>query len=293
MAALAANSPVLANPVDGNLSLKGATSTTYYAGSIIALNRQTGLATKWVDASNAGNVFQGICPQKLVSDSSGNNITRATQVTGVVPLEVPLYPIFNRLAASAVVAGVTAVTNHGAPVFCLTDNAAADLTITSPADDRAPVGIVWRFRSTGVADVLYFTPMEAILYTMIGVFNETVMGFAVAGFSTGTTYGKVMQGISGAITNVVLRAGAAAATGSSTSTIQVNVNAGDNLFATADVVALAEGEVFVTDEAVVTTGNRHIFHDGDTVNIVIADGGTPMTALTAIIEARYQRLIGV
>lgn len=298
MAALTTNANrVNLGPVDGTMGLTPTVSTEYFAGSIVGINKQTGRAVKWVDASNAGVVFQGIMPQYINVDASGNDTTRATQVTGVVPAILPVYPMFQRMAQNLPVAGVTAVTDHLAPVFCLTDNAKEDLTLTAPADDRAPVGIVWKFRSTGYADVLFFAPMEAVLFTLIGVYDEWIHGTAVAGFSTGVTYAKVSQGRSGEITNVLLYTATPTVTTGGSATLQVNVNGGDDLFASADVVLKAavdgKGEVFVSDEAVVTTGNRHIFHDGDTVNVIVADGGTPFAAGTFMIALRFKRLIGV
>ena len=297
MSALTANSAVKLLPVDGNLALKPTVSTTFYAGSIVGLNRQTGLAVKWVDASNAGVVFQGIARTKISVDASGNDTTRATQVTGTVPALVPIYPMFDRKAENLPVAGVTADTDHGQWVWCLTDNAAADLTITAPADDRAPVGIIWKYRSSGYADVLFFSPMEAILMTLIGVYGDFIQGFFNAGFGAGVTFAKVVQGISAEFTNVVFRIGTAEVTTGSSFTAQVNVNGGSDIFASADSFAKAnfdaKGDVLTSDEAVVSTGNRHIFHDGDTLNVVLVDGGTAPTTARGLIEVRYKRLIGV
>lgn len=292
MTALAVDAPVKTQPVDPNVGMTAGASKTFYAGSLLGLNTATGYPVNWADTT--GYSFIGINAQKLTTDASGYDTTRPTQITGLVPGIVKLYPWYNRYAPSMTVAGVTAVTDHFKFVYCTTDNV-ADLTLTAPTDDRAPVGIVWRFRSTGVADVLFLNPMEAILLTMIGVYGEWVHAQASPSFSTGTTFPKVVQGIHGLITNIVAYTRVAGVVTASTFTLDGNVNGGTNFFAAPDVVALAsvnaQGLVFTSDEAVLTANAE--FHDGDTVNIIAANGGTAMTTWVGQFSVRFRRLLGV
>lgn len=51
------------------------------------------------------------------------------------------------------VAGVTAGTNFGAPVFCTTDNVLADLTLTKPSENAEPVGAFHAWNNSTYGDV--------------------------------------------------------------------------------------------------------------------------------------------
>jgi hypothetical protein len=292
MTDLAINTPLNMGP-SNNLALKMDASQEFFAGAMIALDTGDGYAEHMDD--EPGLCFMGICSQYQHSDASRNDDTNHTIGTGQNPARIPLLPLFDRLGSNITVAGVTGVTDHGKLVFATDDNVK---TLTAPADDRGAVGIVWEFTSTGVCKVLFFTPMESALMTLLGTHGQMFAGiynFAATDFGTTSPYFHTVVGVHGLITGFTTKVSTDHVGATSTMTINAIVGAGSNIFATADIinaVAVAvTGYEATTDEAVVAANAE--FHDGDVITITVSDGAQPPTAGIGAIMVNYKRLIGV
>lgn len=291
MADLSATGGDLNMGPSSNLALKMDASQDFYGGALIALDTGDGYAEHMDD--EPGLCFMGICSQFQSSDASRNDDTNATIVSGQNPAKIPLLSIFDRLGRNVTVTGATAVTDHGKLVFATDD---ATMTLTAPADDRGAVGIVWEYVSTGVCHVLFFTPMQSALMTMIG--THASMAFCVydiASWGTGVIYDRVSWGQHGLIESFTFQV-ATSHTGA-TSTVAANaaVNSGSDIFASDDIVLAVASAVGgyeeTTDEAVVAANAE--FHDGDTINLSLLDGANAPTAGIGFVTMNYKRLIGV
>lgn len=109
-----------------------------------------GVLVKWADT--AGILFLGFL---LDFENSGTGVTDAADPD--VP-EGRVNQNGDELQNQAV-AGVTAQTDVGDPVYCATDNWRTDMTLT-PTTDAKQIGWLSRFRAAGFGDVQLLTPQE-------------------------------------------------------------------------------------------------------------------------------------
>lgn len=291
MSDLSVDTPIQFGPSHQNLTLLMDANQSFYAGAMIALDTGDGYAEHMDD--EPGLCFMGIASQYQSSDASRKDNTNATIVNGNVAARIPLYPVFDRLARGVTVTGASARTDAGRFVYATDD---ATLTMTQPADDRAAVAVVWEWISGTTCDVLFFTPQESIMASLIGTTGECYVGQFNAQFGP-TTYTKTMRG-HGVITDLWFYFGVAGATGSSTFTIQASIGGGSNLYATAAIMPVASAtkgaqvKASALSNGAITAANAE-FHDGDDLAVVLTDGGTAMTAAIGQMLAVYDRRIGV
>lgn len=125
-------------PRAGRSSYVVVSGDTVYAGGLVGTNA-AGFLVPWADT--AGNKFVGVALQTIVGDGS---------------LECRVNENGDFLSGATVASAVQASVNS--LVYCETDNP-ADLDL-SASTNVGPVGIVSRFISAGVADVVLFTPTE-------------------------------------------------------------------------------------------------------------------------------------
>lgn len=122
---------------------------TIYKGSLMALSPSTGYAVKWADT--AGLRWMGPATTGEVGDTSatgqrGLGTEAEIDVRGVILQRVP-------------VTGASAITDVGKPVYCGTDNAESDLTLT-PTVNVGAIGRILNWYSSTTCDVVLRTPEE-------------------------------------------------------------------------------------------------------------------------------------
>lgn len=290
MTDLAVDTPYTFGPSSPNITLLMDASQVFYAGAMIALDTADGYAEHMDD--DPGLCFMGIASQYQSSDASRKDNTNATIVTANVAARIPLYPVFDRLARGATVTGASARTDAGRFVYATDD---ATLTMTQPADDRAPVGVVWEWISSTTCDVLFFTPEQSMLATLIGTTGEVFIAEASPSFGP-TTYTKTLRG-HGVFTDLYFLFAVAGAVTASTFTINASIGGGSNFFATAAVMTLAVATKGAEVKVSALTNGTFIaanceFHDGDVLSMVLTNGGTAMTTAVAQVLGIYDRRIG-
>jgi len=125
-------------PRAGRSSYVVVSGDTIYAGSLVGTNA-AGFLVPWADT--AANKFVGIALETVVGDGS---------------LECRVNENGDILKGATVASAVQASVNS--LVYCETDNP-ADLDLSASTNVDA-IGIVIRYISAGVADVMLFTPTE-------------------------------------------------------------------------------------------------------------------------------------
>lgn len=258
---------------------KLAVSTELQEGSVTLLNRATGLAVLGTNAARRS--FLGLSTKNQQSDSSGNDITEYTNggfVTGVFPSRASIFPDRYKVIRSCPVAGAaSAADNWGLVYLGNTDNP-SDFTLTRPSSNAVPVGIIWEYVSTNVADVMLFSPEVWAAISLAGGTKYTVKTLIdLVDFPTGgTTTLKMWR--SGRIVGGRTRAVQVTATAGASSTLQVAgldaAGVAQNAYTSPDTISLADVDTVGKVTELGAMNNNPFVHDGGDITLTITDGGT-------------------
>lgn len=237
---------------------------TVYKGSLLAESPSTGYLVKWADT--AGLKFQGVAKTGAVGDTSvsgarGLGVEAQVDARGIVLQRVT-------------VAGVSAITDVGKPVFCSTDNPEADLSLT-PSVNVGAIGYVLTWYSSTTCDVILRTPAD---YARANN-SPVVLAFHV-NLATITGAGDVVTtftpGFSGRIAAIDFIVGTPVTTAAKAATLNAEIGT-TNL--TGGTVALTSANCTPLGAevagAAITAGNH--FGASDTVSIEAA-------SVTAFVE---------
>lgn len=251
-------------------------STEVQAGSLIVLDTAAGKSNR--PDAGPGLMFLGLSAANLEADSSGNDVTDFTgggAATGVREAITEIKKDIHKVLIGSAVAGLTAVTQIGEPVYATTDNP-DDLTLTRPATDALVIGFVIGFTSSAVGDVWTLDPEIAWALNMVGgVKRQYITPQVDMVTAGGTTLVLPMTG-SGRI--VAMRSVASTPVTTASSTMDVQVAAGGvNAFTTPDDnLALADVDVANEVTEFPAFDNEPTFSDGDDVTFTFTDGSTVM-----------------
>lgn len=155
MGALSADTqPVNGIKGDATYSFKVKNTSIVYLGGMQALD-----STGFLKAFSAAAGEQPLGRLEPTPDPTNLGSTPLTGNTGASPVPEGTISLPEEILINVPVAGVSAQSNVGAPVFLATDNLSADLTLTRPARG-IPIGKVVRWYSGTKCDVLRYSAAE-------------------------------------------------------------------------------------------------------------------------------------
>lgn len=132
------------------------TGTAVFKGSLIGLNVGTGTVLPYNDA--AGHLLVGIA----------DNACTAAQATAGFKLQVRT---ITSAIFSATVTGATAATDNGKEIYATDENT---YTMTRPADDALPVGIILFWVTSTTCHILVFGVTESAVLALAGGSKRTL-----------------------------------------------------------------------------------------------------------------------
>lgn len=227
-----------------------------------------------------------------VAQAGGSAVSVAGDTSASPPPTAGL-ALEDTIHESVAVNGVTARTDWGTPVYSSTDNLRTDLTLTRPADPAEAAGIVWKFKASGVADVLIFGLRTRLAMQNPGQRFDLHLGHIDWVTSAN---GNIRTGIIAPCHARILSVYAMidiAPTGSSGSAAYNLEIGGTNV---------TGGAVTISTAATGTKGQKvegtavtaeNIIHAGDAIDVEAASVATTRTTGTFDLYARCERLLGL
>jgi len=242
-----------------------ATADVFYPGSLVELNLTTGLYAP-LGVTGAGAVFAGICYKGITTAASGTQRV-SLDVTGKLLSAVP-------------VTGTTADTDVGKLVYCTTDNANSDLTLTRAATDSIPVGRVIRWITGTDCDVLLFSLSESMSNHLSGAGRRSIYSGYHEVFTAGFIIGSASTGLklngTGRIVAIDAFVVRVPTSNSNTTDIAPLIN---NTAVTSAVITFlgsANQTLGARVATIVQPTAANVFHDGDVLSWSTT-GGSPVT----------------
>ena len=250
------------------------TATAIYKGALIGLVVGTGTVTNYNDA--AGHLLIGIA----------DNTCTAAQATAGFKLQVRT---ITSAVFSATVTGATAATDNGKEIYATDESV---YTMTRPADDALPVGIILYWVTSTTCHVLVFGVTESAVLALAGGSKRTIhLGAwsteALAPVAaTNILTGRTLWG-HGLITKFY-----AIASGFDTSYLTglqvlnleiegTNVTGGALSLEFTGIDTQAD-MALIKSATAITAANE--FHDGDLLDIELATDGVAFTVAAAALE---------
>lgn len=266
MAALTENKTMQLLELKDTASVEAQTAAadTVYSGALVELDLGTGYYKPNGVGTNA--VFAGIATQEA---SLASATTKSIGINTAGSIIKGQYD-----DTGIAVAGVSAVTDIGRPVYCATDNVFADATLDRPSADARPIGRVFRFKSSGKAWVKLFSFEQAWEMQFSGAGRTPPIQIATVPLSTladGDMRTSIPLRGTGRIVEFFAMTSIPTTDADADATINLEINT-TNL--TGGVITMSDtGEtngptetLGARNDSTAITGNN-VFHDGDTLSI--------------------------
>lgn len=242
-----------------------------------------------------GELLAGYFDTPHQQAQAGGSAVSVTGDTSATPPPTAGVQMEDVILENVAVSGVTARTDFMRPVYLSTDNLRTDMTLTRPAAPAEAVGVVWRYRASGYADVLFFGLRTRLAMQRPGERFDLFLGHIdwVA-----TADGDIRTGIIAPCHCRILSVYAMidiAPTGSSGSAAYNLENGGTNL--TGGVVTISTAATGTKGQIVegtaVTQNAASILHEGDLIDVEASGSAATRTTGTFDLFARCERLAGL
>lgn len=268
MAALADNATLNRLTAITTGTFPSAVTDRFYNGALVELDLATGEVAPLGVQTNA--VFVGICNQEKDATAAAAN-----QISCYIGGDIIVGSGNGTDSQGGVaVAGVTGQTDVGKIVYCTTDNI-ADATLTRASTDARPIGRVYRYKSSGYAQVKLFSAFEAIEFQLSGAGREIMsLGYFPC---TSLANGDILTGmpLQGTGKIVDFYAIVKEATTDADAAATINLELGTtNLTGGVITIDDTAGSTAIDtmgakiDATTITAGN--VFHHGDTLSVEAA-----------------------
>ncbi len=243
----------------------------------------------------AGELFAGYFDTPHQQAQAGGSAVSVTGDTSATPPPTAGIAMEDVILENVAVSGVTARTDFGRPVYSSTDNLRTDLTLTRPSAPAEAVGVVWRYRASGYADVLMFGLRSRIAMQRPGAVEHLILGVLDFGASADGNLiaAKLIQFKCRVIS---LHAQVITACAGSGGTIAINLEKGGNDLTggvlTWSTAAMTTAGV-IHDASAITQNAHTIWNEGSSIDVEGASAGGTRTSGQILLFAKVERLLGL